>query len=517
MKRKILKYSPWALPTLAFLILCIFVNNRMDMLLDSDMSSELILSKLLSEEFGVLSRNWYYSTEIRVLNTQLIYTPLFWIFKDWHAVRMTANVILYLIMSASFIFFCHTAKLDKYTPYLLTILLLPISWTYFDFVLNGLYYIPHVSISFVFLGIVMILVKTENKRKQKILFIILSVLSLLAGMGGLRQPIVLFVPFFISSMILWLRNKTEKNKRFFICGSAGLVCSIAGLFVNIVIFNLIYNFSTFDNISYVLPSFDNFWNILLGVLITLGYSTGPVFSASTLINLACLIIISSAFIAGYVCLSKKESDDHSQIVLFFICAVVVFCLLYSVTTTPYTERYNIPIVLFLLPILAIACEKTDFKKAIKNMAIAITVSGTLILGAKMYVTIGKVDKTAEFRQTVEYLKANGYDSGYASFWNANVLTELSDGDINMRIWAEINDYTIENPQNIYKWLQKTEHIIPEDGRFFVLLGKSEYEGVKNSKILDTENIVYQTDNYILFSYNNLDEYYSVEKCSPNCI
>lgn len=64
---------------------------RFDHLIDSDMSSELILSKLLADENKILSTKWYYSTELRVLNTQLIYSFFFKIFHDWTVIR-TASV-----------------------------------------------------------------------------------------------------------------------------------------------------------------------------------------------------------------------------------------------------------------------------------------------------------------------------------------------------------------------------------------------------------------------------------------
>ena len=42
-------------------------------LLDSDMASEMVLADLLNREGGVLSQNWYYSTELRVFCQQLLF------------------------------------------------------------------------------------------------------------------------------------------------------------------------------------------------------------------------------------------------------------------------------------------------------------------------------------------------------------------------------------------------------------------------------------------------------------
>ena len=63
----------------AELFLIYFLWHHIDFFLNSDDASELILAKLLSEEKRIMSRNWYYSTEIRFLNTNLVYAPLFWI------------------------------------------------------------------------------------------------------------------------------------------------------------------------------------------------------------------------------------------------------------------------------------------------------------------------------------------------------------------------------------------------------------------------------------------------------
>ena len=86
MKKKTLKKLSYTIALFllisAVLYLIFFMHVRLDRLLNADDSSELVLSRLLSENKEVLSGDWYYSTEIRLLNTQLVYTPFFWIFKS---------------------------------------------------------------------------------------------------------------------------------------------------------------------------------------------------------------------------------------------------------------------------------------------------------------------------------------------------------------------------------------------------------------------------------------------------
>lgn len=72
------------------------------------------LANLLAQEGGVMSTNWYYSTELRVLNTQLVMAPLFRLFTSWHTVRVVGSVVLILLYLAAWFWFGRSAKL-KYS------------------------------------------------------------------------------------------------------------------------------------------------------------------------------------------------------------------------------------------------------------------------------------------------------------------------------------------------------------------------------------------------------------------
>ena len=51
---------PWIWFALMFVIYIVYLNAHATQHLDADMSSEMVLSHLLSEEGGMLSENWYY-------------------------------------------------------------------------------------------------------------------------------------------------------------------------------------------------------------------------------------------------------------------------------------------------------------------------------------------------------------------------------------------------------------------------------------------------------------------------
>ena len=87
-----------------FAAACIFVARCGTYFIDSDMSSELVLAKLLSEQGGILAENWFYSTEIKVLNSQIFIAPLFWIFKSWATVRWVGTAVMLALLIAASLF-----------------------------------------------------------------------------------------------------------------------------------------------------------------------------------------------------------------------------------------------------------------------------------------------------------------------------------------------------------------------------------------------------------------------------
>lgn len=52
---------------LELLLLLLYLNGRIDKLLDSDMSSEMVLGQLLAQNNELMTTKFYYSTEMRVL------------------------------------------------------------------------------------------------------------------------------------------------------------------------------------------------------------------------------------------------------------------------------------------------------------------------------------------------------------------------------------------------------------------------------------------------------------------
>ena len=98
----------------------------------------------------------------------------------------------------------------------------------------------------------------------------------------------------------------------------------------------------------------------------------------------------------------------------------------------------------------------------------------LLIGANGYLNLLKVSGNGERMGYINYLKDNGYDYGYATFWNANITTEMSDGAVDMTSL----DPNADKPE-VFLWLTDKRLIEKEHEKAFLLLTNDElgmYEG-----------------------------------------
>lgn len=102
MKKIYTKMAPWGPAAFCLVIWGIFLWKRINYQLDSDMASDLMLGNILSKENGILSEQWMYSTELRVLNMQLFYKLIFLFTNNWHVVRCISSVLLLVVLLICF-------------------------------------------------------------------------------------------------------------------------------------------------------------------------------------------------------------------------------------------------------------------------------------------------------------------------------------------------------------------------------------------------------------------------------
>ena len=503
--------------------------------LDSDAASEMILSNHLNQKNALLSKEWFYSTELRVLNTQLVFAPLFSLFPDWHIVRFAGTLILQAILVLSYIALCKSLKCKIETSIIgIGLLLLPTSIIYGIIVLYQGFYIPHISISFFLVALFVYTTNTQNKKLIRTgTFIIFLFLSLLSGMGGVRQVITTHIP--LTIVILWniLDPSMRKTKRYHIVEICVLLCSFlfyaVGFFLNrkLAADYIFADYSSMTigwNIDRLSDFFFALFQIfglrssvdalsMMGVLSVLG-----VFATVALI----VIIIQKG-----IC--EKRSIDNGIdvnitdvfIARLFIVSAIVILMESILIDNVFAGRYLLPFIIWFVPFVS-SC---IFNKGKKNKITICFVLFVLFINGIVN-SISLIDNHANLQKfgrnseehydsvkKMEPLLAivqNDYDLGYGTFWESNILTEMSNGTIPM-INVSINGF---GNISYFNWLMlgSTREIKPKNA--FIVIGKANLDGFKTCPVSKHCSVIYNDPEGEFVAYKLNKALYIYETLTP---
>lgn len=424
-------------------------------LLDSDASSELVLANHLHETGNVLSDDWYYSTELRVLNTQLIFAPLFGLFSSWRRVRLAGTLLLQLMLVASYGYVIWQAGRDKKTFFLgSAMLLLPISVCYGRIALTHSYYIPHIAISFFtvghFLGCINALRKQGRTRSICLTVYLLLYLSLSLGgaLGGFRQPAITQAPLCLMALVvLWKARSPEQTRQgvhLLVLALCGTAAALVGLKIN-EHWHSIYHFTSFGQVELNLITPEGLYDLLFGLLHQFGFRRGvPAMSVLGLLSIAGAgVCISFLWISVRVVREEElaQTAGTNLLRLMLPCGMALGIVLFLLNIFPRdSERYLIPYSVWLIPLLCEMIFHCPVRKLMACVVCAVCLCNGLINARFLAeptrrhqhyegLTWTDTQSVERYSPVRDYLLAEGYDLGYCTFWNGNLLTEMSDGQL----------------------------------------------------------------------------------------
>lgn len=494
---------------MAFVITMYYVKENVWLTLTSDDASELVLGRLLADEGGILSKNWYYSTELRVLNTNIFYKLFFMLTDNWRHVRLLAYMCMYALLILAYLIMSKAYRINRYAGLFGIFLMIPLSGEYYTFVLKGAYYLPHITISFVILALSQFFVK--KKGKLKIIILGFSVvLSLLAGLGGARQILILYIPLLLAALIGIIIRKSSDEKKYIVFAVVNFIAGIIGYEINTKILSQQYSFQVWD-FSFTGISFSRIEQVLNGILYVFGFTTASVFSFSILKNIIAVswVILTIYAIIYAIKNAKRVIFEYFSISIFTAVACSIFLLLYFFSNIHFENRYWLLITVLSFPLAAAFFNELEAKRTFINATVIIFVMFCCICGIQYYKENWKTDSTYELRQISEIAQNQGYATGYASFWNANVLTELSNGKIDMYDWINTGDSSNQNMRDLkdvdqtFTWLQLKRHDYERPkGKVFILFSKQEAQTNNWKWNLKEEDLIYYSDSYVAYGYEN---------------
>ena len=529
---KLRRAVPWLVLAGCFAALCYFEWRNVGDLLDSDMASDLIYARLLAQEGTFFSPNWYYSSELRVFANHLSFTPLFLITQDWRLVRRLGSMLTYALFVLSLYAPLSQVGLRRQYPLVAAAMLLPLSVMYFHYSMVGTFYTHNYILSFLLLGLALGQCGASGRARAWRL-ILLGALSVVAGLCGLR--LLLFSSLPLCASALYLRARAgraagPRTRRLAWGSLLSLGAMAAGAAVNLLVLSRLYTFQTFAEVTYTSFQPEAAGEFLRNLLSLLGFpENGSLFSpalAPAALSLLLLALIAwaswsalrapapgaaaaqSAILAQpgeAAAPSPAETDAPGDrvLALFFLAAAVMHIGLLSLTSMPRNAYHFLPISVYALPLAACALKRLPWPGRWRAALAGVLACLLAATSAVNYPYFSRRDVTYEPRMALESLLAEGYDCGYATFWRANVLTELSGGEVEM--------YCLEGPydgpeafDNLFPWLQLKAHDdTPPEGKVFVLLSK--YEGETSLPVfsrLDPSHAVYESPYLIALGYES---------------
>lgn len=475
--------------------------------LRSDDSSELVMSRLLSKEGGILSGNWYYSTELEILNTQLVYSLLFHFTSDFKFVRIAGQIILTILFLGSYYFCLYSMDSQKaenrfWKTAFLTILPISSAWIY---LIMKAYYIPITGIGFLALGLACQAQKEGLSKKRKaVLFALGSVLAFVSCLEGLRHIQLAYLPLVAGFLWIWWNERENKEwndsmfhlPRGFLFSVGWLCFALAGYLVNAGILSKVYHYDTQEKTFFpaeiMLETFQNVLNAFLNVT---GYegeyelvSFGGICNALAVVFALTIVYCLWKVVRNMRTMSLQMQLVSAYVLLSFGIGMFIYILVDRVEARWVMSG---SVALFLLLLLL---ENLPWRKGYVLLAAFYMVM--IVLGGREYKNICANTQNEELRDVYEFIMNSDYTFGYSTFRPGNLMTELTNGKIDLSI---IKMDTANNKLKKRHWLTSTETPV-YDGAFPVIMEKERIE--EDFEIPEDWNMVLDTDKYWVYELSD---------------
>lgn len=483
--------------------LSIYVTSYMaKTTLDGDASSDLVLAEHLAKTGRLISKDWSYSTEICVIESNLVNTLLFHFTDNWRLVRTLSGILHQLILVASFFFLCRKAKVTLSTTLAIGgLILLPASSAYGRIVLYHNYYTAYIILSFLSIGLMLGILNAESRKRKIVDIVFLFIVSFLSCLNGMRQIVVTFAPvfllFFLRMIVLDLKEKhsilSVSNKYILIPVLSLFGCAV-GFLGNIFLSKMYRVTPVQSGTQWEIGSLEHWSSILVSYLKIFGFRPNvPVLSPIGLVSGIGIVLGIWCFWKSVMAiLAGIEKDNPTKLLMegFFAASNALMIFIFTFTAN---VSYSYFYVLHFLPTLVwmfpqIACYIDEVKARglrfdTKSIFTVVCVASLFISGlANLFwfsddiyfyqgyegLSYFNSSLVSDLKGAIAYLEDIGVTEGYATHWNCNVLPEITNGKI-----RTLPVYVQKTGPVFSDWL--TTGVLPETSnhKAFLLLEPSE--------------------------------------------
>jgi len=479
-------------------------------IINADMSAELVLADVLNQERAIISTNWYYATELRVFQIQWVYRLWLLLFpNNWNLVRTFSMATLLLILIIASLFFYKQINAGIIGVWATGFLLWPFGYWYFYYSVCDCYYLTFYIVAMLTYALVI----HYSKEHKLWTLIFATCISVMMGLNGIRELMVLYVPVLVASIILFLYKAINEEKESTIIGFAlenrkcirtviisGLMAifAFAGYLINSKILVNHYSLEVkYDDLywinchTFLKDVLREYWG-LFGL-----QATTPLFSIKGILGagaMVLMLLIVWSFIQDLRRLQDMSIEEQLSFIIY-ICSMGT-CSLVFVFLGNYHITYWLPLI--PISVVMISLEIKNEIIRVKNLktylviAISICIIACSVSTIKTYIESPNKGNS-ELWSVAEWMNANGYTKGVATFWIADTITEMTNGSVEM--WS-VWDYSSGMG---YRWLQKKDHQKVPDDSYIIIIDRTE-DGI------DTENVYGNKQCSLVYQYETYDLY-----------
>lgn len=521
-KKSIKKYLNCCMAFLsagAFYCVCYYIFHVFRNEITSDCTDTILWAEAMVTSGKVFSPTFKYAGFIP-FGGQLLMYP----FVKVLGVTMNAqmfSMLVFAIIFAGSVFFC-SKEIFKSCGWAFFTVFMMLSTLCVSKKLREIFWghIIYYSLGVLFLAVALLLVckiiRNDKKKEIMLLSGILGLWMFLTAADGLLSLVQCMIPLLGAVVLLWCFNEKEDRNiegRLWIMAVIMIVGSVFGYLAGILLHGdmaagYAQAYSSFDGSSDWTENFMKLipqWYTLLGVDVVAGEKF---MSANGIINLiriayATLIVVIPAVMLFNI---NKIKEAEVKVLIFAHWVMTLIIMMGYVFGRLSGGNWRLSPLLCTAVIILAAfirmCLNSQILKRFGMLVAAVCIFVNLLTVFNV-LSIDKNDyKNNIYYGLSEYLKENELTYGYATFWNANVITLLSDSNVKVRN-VEISDegsLTKGLYQSESYWFDEQEN----QNNYFLLLTRTEFAKLfrDTQKQLGGYYDYLEYDNYYILIYSS---------------
>ena len=492
----------------------------------SDCADTILWAQASHDCGGLFNPDFGYAAMLPFGGTMLM-APFIGIFGVSMTTHHIGMVLFTLLMAASVFLLCRSLKFSY-----------PLSFTTLGTLLavlcasaklreifyeHVIYYSICVAVICVLLSLLIKFKEAFGRTDSSKPFIVCAVFTILfsacAGLDGLQIISMGIIPVLFAAVAEILMNGEQKifskenRASLFYC----IICSFSaliGLGITAILSNGVNAgyanaYSGYDDMTDWLANLGKFplhWFMLFGVDAEYGMSIFSPESIVNIIRIAAAVIIAVVPIIALICYKKFDLGSRLLILAHFgLSAVIMFGYVFGILSAA-NWRLSPMICTGLLVCFAVLKAAKGYVVPMRFAAVSACI--LLLMSGVSFKNIAGMDKNGivqnEKYQLAMILKDNGLSYGFATFWNSQAITVLSDSEVRA-VNVDVNDNGISPAvyQTNKQWFNEQAGV----DRYFVLLSQAEISTLMstpdwNAFQLLTKEII-DLDGYRIFVFDSL--------------